>query len=133
MKIEPTRGPAGIGTAGRATTAAPGFSVSESATPARASATGAAQAAASLDMVLALQAESRDPGKRGRQARRGAATLDALEGVARMLLGAGGSADALQTQREPSGDPGLDRVLEEIDVRAEVELAKLEIAGRRRA
>ncbi|MEJ0023019.1 MAG: flagellar assembly protein FliX [Alphaproteobacteria bacterium] len=33
---------------------------------------------------------------------------------------------------ERTGDPGLDSVMDEIDVRAAVELAKLEMADRRR-
>jgi hypothetical protein len=38
----------------------------------------------------------------------------------------------LQGQTEATGDPGLDAVLADIDVRAAVELAKLEMADRAR-
>ncbi len=134
MKIE---GPRAAGSAGSARktggAAAPGFSVptgGAGAPPAVAS----VRAAAPVDALIALQAEASDPNRRGRQARRGRATLDALEKLqhATILGEAPHSARLtlvkLQSEMELTGDPGLDAVLAEIDTRAAVELAKLDMA-----
>jgi hypothetical protein len=138
MKIE---GPRSVGAAG-APRKASGASGAGFMLPAE----GAADAApasgiypmGALDSVLALQTIGFDPHRRGRQVRRGARTLDALEALARAHLdGAAPNAErlmlvALQKDVEQTGDPGLDSVMDEIDVRAAVELAKLEMADRRR-
>jgi hypothetical protein len=136
MKIEGPRptGPAG---GSRKTSAAgeSGFSLPAD-EPASAAATAATRPAARLDALMALQAEGFDPHKRGRQVRRGGKTLDALESLVRAQLeGAAPHAarlhlTALQAEAEATGDPNLDAVLADIDVRAAVELAKLEMAER---
>ena len=87
--------------------------------------------------VLALQVDG--AGNRQRQTRRGAAQLDALDRLqAALLAGEAAPADLARLaeglkSREPTGDPGLDSVLNEIDVRAAVELAKRTRSGAMRA
>lgn len=138
MKIDPTR-PVGAAAPGRraAGAGAEGFSLpatAETRPPAPAAPVGALGAA---HAVMALQMDF--GGRRQRQARRGAAALDALDKLQAGLLGGADSARDLEdlaaqyAQREPSGDDGLDDVLREIDVRAAVELAKRERRGAVRA
>jgi Class II flagellar assembly regulator len=139
MKIE---GPRQTGAAGTPRKAASGEGAgfvlpAEEAAPSAAA--SGVRAASSLDALLALQAQGYDPQRRGRQLRRGGKTLDALEALARAHLdGAAPHAArlhlaALQGQNESTGDPALDSVLDAIDVRAAVELAKLEMSERRGA
>src|SRR5689334_7191070 len=138
MKIE---GPRSVGASGaprKASSAgSAGFTLPVD-SPAETARAASVQATSSLDSILALQTLGFDPQRRGRQVRRGAKTLDALEALARAHL-AGEAPDAqrlalvaLQKDVERTGDPGLDQVMDEIDVRAAVELAKLEMAERRR-
>lgn len=132
MKIE---GPRGVGAASsgkRASgSAASGFAP-EADAPQRAGATSSISAPSSLDAVLALQAEGFDPGRRSRQVRRAHDALDALSLLERGLIegrAAGGlrhDLEALQRESAPTGEPGLDAILLEIDTRVAVELAKLE-------
>lgn len=138
MKIEGPRGPTGPSGPRKAGGVSTGGFVlpnEEAAAPAAAS---GVRPTASLDAVLALQAEGFDPHRRGRQIRRGGKTLDALEALTRAHLeGAAPHAQrlaltALQADREATGDAGLDGVLDDIDVRAAVELAKLEMTERKR-
>jgi hypothetical protein len=85
-----------------------------------------------LDALLAVQ-EVDDRAARRRQAtRRGEAILDQLEGLRRDLLMGVVPKDRLlaiarqvQNQRAQLDDPLLVAVLDEIDLRAQVELAKL--------
>jgi hypothetical protein len=90
--------------------------------------------------LLALQGVEGDladaPQRRRRQIERAGRTLDALDRLTVGLLegrAAGGLvADlvALGASTERTGDPGLDDLLLEVDVRAAVELAKLERRAR---
>jgi hypothetical protein len=85
-----------------------------------------------IDTLLALQGVE-EPGERRRKAvRRGRNALDALDALKLGLLS--GMLDSAALARlksvaaglaEPSGDPELDTVLAEIELRAEVELAKI--------
>ena len=85
-----------------------------------------------LDAVLALQGEEDPMQRRGRQARRGRAVLDALEELEKGLVkgrapGALRSElERLQRGSELTGDAGLDELMREIDTRLAVEVAKLE-------
>jgi hypothetical protein len=91
-----------------------------------------------MDAILALQGEEEDAGGRRRRksAKRGTDILDALDGLKVAILG-GKVAPAdisriLARLREnfgPSGDPRLDGIMAEIELRAEVELAKLAASG----
>ncbi|MES1203323.1 MAG: flagellar assembly protein FliX [Pseudomonadota bacterium] len=138
MKVE---GPRSIGAASAPRkangTAGAGFSLPADSASEAASASGV-RAVASLDSIMALQTLGFDPHRRGRQVRRGSKTLDALEALARAHLeGAAPHAErlmlvALQKDVERTGDQALDSVMDEIDVRAAVELAKLEMADRSR-
>lgn len=132
MKIESGRpvNAAGAGKgAGKA--AAPGFAVAAEG-PQRTAATSAASMVTPLDALIALQGEDDPARRRARQAKRGAEALDALEDLGRGLLlgrapgGLKAQLEALRRGAEPTGEPELDAVLLEIDIRLAVELAKLE-------
>ena len=116
-----------------------GFSVSSSAAaPAAASAApaNAAGGVAGLSALMALQGVETATERRRRAFRRGAGLLDRLDALKLALLAgeAGESAlrslsDALREQTPDDLDPGLAGVLNQIDLRAQVELAKA-AAGR---
>lgn len=86
----------------------------------------------SIDGLLALQEVDQD-GRGGRQAReRGDAMLDRLDEIRHGLLTGSVNPATLQNllnqvrqQRENFSDPKLTEILEEIELRAAVELAKL--------
>jgi len=87
--------------------------------------------AAGLDAILALQAVGDFTEKRRKAVTRGASLLDLLDGMkADLLLGrvAPERLDAMATQltalRERV-EPGLDALIDEIELRVRVELAKL--------
>lgn len=132
MKIEsgrPVGGASGAKQAGKA--AAPGFSVAAE-SPAKTTAATSVGGVTALDAIIALQSDEPPAQRRARQARRGRDTLDALEKLERgLVMGHAPGAlkaelESLQHGREMTGEPGLDAVLDEIDVRLAVELAKLE-------
>ncbi|MGE3303557.1 MAG: flagellar assembly protein FliX [Hyphomonadaceae bacterium] len=136
MKIEGPNRANAAGGARKAQAAADGFSLPASAAPAEAAPAQGVRAAQALDAVLALQIEP-DPQRRSRQARRGHTMLDTLESLAAAhLAGEAPHAarlklQALTMQSEATGDAALDAVLDDIDVRVAVELAKLEMAEKR--
>ncbi|MGX9392359.1 flagellar assembly protein FliX [Nitrobacteraceae bacterium UC4446_H13] len=91
----------------------------------------APKAAAGIDALLALQGIEDPTERRKRSVGRGRGALDALDDLKIGLLS--GSLDnatvmrlrdAAANLKETSGDPGLDAVLSEIELRVEVELAK---------
>jgi hypothetical protein len=138
MKVTGTGGAAGAAAGGNAkAAAAPGFSVPASETPeATASARLAGPGAvASVDALLALQ-EAEGPVERKKRAvKRAGRLLDVLDEVKLALLGGGGSAAALQRlvqatreERAETGDVRLEEVLDEVETRAAVELAKAEMS-----
>lgn len=137
MKIESGRNVSSAGGSRKAgPAAAPGFAPAVDG-PQRTSAASSAGPVTSLDALMALQADAEAPGqRRARQTRRGRDALDTLDKLMRGLaLGAapGGLVAEMKHLRrnaEATGDEGLDAVLTEIDIRLEVELAKLEMAGR---
>jgi Class II flagellar assembly regulator len=95
-------------------------------------ATVAPKATANIDALLALQGIEEDPAERRRRSvARGKGALDVLDQLKLGLLS--GSLDLSMVSRlrdaaanlkTSSGDPGLDAVLSEIELRVEVELAK---------
>ena len=108
---------------------------------ARSGAGGAPAAAATLaglDAVLLLQAEADTPQERRRRsAQRGQDLLDGLDRLKAALLGGRVApqdlraiAGRLNERAGLSGDPRLDGLMAEIELRAAVELAKLEMARR---
>jgi hypothetical protein len=117
-------------------TSSTGFSLPEDvAASAETRAPVAPKAPAGIDALLALQGIEEDPAERRRRSvARGKGALDVLDDLKIGLLS--GSLDSSTVSRlrdaaanlkSSSGDPGLDAVLSEIELRVEVELAK---AGR---
>ncbi len=87
---------------------------------------------APVDALLALQEVSDDPGGRNRGRRYGEELLDHLDGLHLGLLSGRLSLDALKrlsivmaAKRGQVDDPRLARILDEIEIRVAVELAKL--------
>lgn len=93
-------------------------------------------AAGPLDTLIALQA-GEEPGERKRrQARRGHDLLDGLDRLKAALLSGRVQLSELErlkgmlsARRETTDDPRLDEVLAHIELRAAVELAKLQRQG----
>lgn len=139
MRVDPRTGlPALASTAApRRTEGAARFSLGAEAGAARAGATpGTAGAAtlAGLDAVLTLQTDADTPQERRRRSvRRGHDLLDGLDRLKAALLGGRVAvrdlraiAGRLAERGTASGDPRLDGLMAEIELRAAVELAKLE-------
>ena len=135
MRIQGTNAPAVVKTAVpvRRGPAASGFSI---ATEESAQATSAPAAAlrtiGGIDAVIALQGEEGPAGRRRRAVKRGRIALDALDELKHGLLaGTLGSSTLARLKsvatelKDASGEPGLDAVLAEIELRVEVEIAKL--------
>lgn len=123
---QPIRRPEGAGSA---------FSLpaGESAARPPAAVLGAATGLSDVASLLALQGvpnaeEERE--RRRKAVRRGFDLLDVLEGVRMDLLGGGVPAERLERivrllgQRRPSGDDALEALVDDIELRARVELAK---------
>ncbi len=117
-----------------------GFSISseseETSTP---SVSGAAPLAA-LDSILALQEMEDSTEGRSRGLKYGKSLLDALDDVRDGLLAGGipretlaNIANNLAARQDQFTDPKLKGVLDEIELRARVELAKLEMADEERS
>jgi hypothetical protein len=87
-------------------------------------------AATSLDALLALQAVEDPLLKRKKVVRRGNQLIDTLEGlrgdllVGRMAEGCLNQLMAVLSQAREQSEPGLDALLDDIELRARVELAK---------
>jgi len=105
----------------------------EGQTPAtRTGGTAAAVPLASMDALLALQGDT-DPGERRRRSiQRGHDLLDALDRLkAALLSGRVPTADLrtiaarIAERQDLTGDPRLDDILSHIELRAQVEMAKL--------
>ncbi len=96
------------------------------------SAVGGGASLAPIDALLALQEVSDDPGGRNRGRRHGEEMLDHLDGLHLGLLSGRMSIGALErlsimvtAKRGQVDDPRLAQILDEIEIRAAVELAKL--------
>lgn len=96
---------------------------------------GVVGAAAGLGAMLAVQAVDEPVERRRRAVRRGHTLLDRLEELRLGLLEGAVPMASLQRLRmelaggDPTDDPALRAVLEGIELRAAVELAKLEAGG----
>lgn len=108
-----------------------GFSLPDTAAAPEARAAVAPKAATNIDALLALQGIEDPTERRKRSVGRGRGALDVLDELKIGLLS--GSFDTATVTRlraaaadlkASSGDPGLDSVLSEIELRVEVELAK---------
>jgi hypothetical protein len=108
------------------------FVLPDTASTQEARAAAAPKAAANIDALLALQGIEEDPAeRRKRSVQRGRGALDVLDELKLGLLSGSLDAstvsrlrDAAASLKSSSGDPGLDAVLSEIELRVEVELAK---------
>lgn len=116
-------------------TSSTGFSLPDAASTTETRSSATPRAAANIDALLALQGVEEDPAeRRKRSVARGRGALDVLDDLKIGLLSGNLDAstvnrlrDAAANLKSSSGDPGLDVVLSEIELRVEVELAK---AGR---
>ncbi|GBU18825.1 MULTISPECIES: flagellar assembly protein FliX [Methylobacterium] len=124
--------------AGARRPAAPGgFSLGAGPEAAATGGPAAATSLAGLDAVLTLQgAEEAPQERRRRHARRGHDLLDGLDRLKAALLTGRvptgelrAIAGRLSEQAGASGDPRLDGLVADIELRAAVELAKLEMRG----
>jgi hypothetical protein len=114
-------------------TSSSSFSLPDDATTAQeARPTTAPKAAANIDALLALQGIEEDPAERRKRAvHRGRGALDVLDDLKLGLLSGNLTPATINRLRQAaanlktsSGDPSLDAVLSEIELRVEVELAK---------
>ena len=108
-----------------------GFSLPDTTTAAETRAAAPPRAAGSIDALLALQGVEDPTERRKRSVQRGRGALDVLDELKIGLLSGNFDAstvtrlrDAASNLKSSSGDPGLDAVLSEIELRVEVELAK---------
>lgn len=135
MKINGPMGTAATGAASAPRRATSGFSLKgsgEARESASAASVSQAMSLSGLDALLALQAEDDVmTGRRRRQIKRSNDILDALEDLKVSLLGGVIDDNALislqkmiETQREDIEDERLQGVLNEIETRAYVEMAK---------
>ena len=136
MKVN---GPSGAAPAGgqRSVRSAGGFSMpqmSGAAPSAAAAATAPASAVADVSALMALQGVETATERRRRAIRRGGTLLDRLEELKiAMLSGEAGEGAlerlgrTLREERPEDEDAGLTGLLEQIDLRAAVELAKAEV------
>jgi Class II flagellar assembly regulator len=113
-------------------TSSGGFTLPDAAATAETRAAVAPKAAAGIDALLAMQGIEEDPlERRKRSVQRGKRALDVLDDLKIGLLSGNFDTstvnrlrDAAANLKSSSGDPGLDSVLSEIELRVEVELAK---------
>jgi hypothetical protein len=109
-----------------------GFTLPDAASAPETRAATTPKAAANIDALLALQGIEEDPAeRRKRSVARGKGALDVLDDLKIGLLSGNFDTSTVNRLRaaaanlkSSSGDPGLDTVLSEIELRVEVELAK---------
>ena len=133
MRIQGTAAalaPASSPTAKR--TASGTFSLEEGNAARSATATSGTRSIGGIDALLALQGVEEPTERRRKAVKRGKSALDALDALKIGLLSGTFDTGALARLKsaaaslaEPSGDPALDAVLAEIELRAQVELAKI--------
>ncbi|MGH6738582.1 MAG: flagellar assembly protein FliX [Bradyrhizobium sp.] len=113
-------------------TSSTGFALpDDTASASESRALSAPKAAANIDALLALQGIEDPTERRKRSVQRGKGALDVLDDLKIGLLSGNLNAstvsrlrDAAANLKSSSGDPGLDAVLSDIELRVEVELAK---------
>ncbi|MET0546795.1 MAG: flagellar assembly protein FliX [Caulobacterales bacterium] len=133
MRIDGVRPVQQNATSKKADGAAGAFSVAGAGQTVRAAPAAAASATVGIEGLLALQAEDGPQERRKRAAKKGKDVLDALDSLKLAMLEGRGGAGAAQllsaaaSKTELSGDERLDSTLQEISVRAAVELAKLRL------
>lgn len=112
-------------------TSSTGFALPDAASTPETRAAVAPKAAAGIDALLAMQGVEDPVERRKRSVQRGKGALDVLDELKIGLLSGNFDAStvgrlraAAANLKSSSGDPGLDAVLSEIELRVEVELAK---------
>lgn len=112
--------------------AAGAFSLSDGANATTRAGSGNLQSVAGIDVLVALQGLDQSAERRKRGVRGGRAALDALDALKAGLLTGSLDPAALNRLRAAAaelttttGDEGLDSVLAEIDLRVQVEIAKM--------
>jgi hypothetical protein len=121
----------GTASSGTKKTGSGTFSLPDAAPTAEARPTTAPRAANSIDALLAMQSVEDATERRKKSVQRGRGALDVLDELKIGLLSGAitpATVARLRTAaadlKVTSGDPGLDSVLSEIELRVEVELAK---------
>jgi hypothetical protein len=137
MRVERPSGPNAVA-AGKTVrrSGSEGFTLSEGEAASAPTANGGVRSIGGIDALIALQGVE-EPGERRRRAVvRGRSALDALDALKIGLLSGGLDAGMVARLKsvvsglhDGSGDPMLDGVLAEIELRVEVELAKMEPAA----
>jgi hypothetical protein len=109
-----------------------GFSVAEDEAPKSATAPAALRTVGGIDALIALQGQDDPMARRRRAVHRGRTALDSLDQLKlEVLAGTLGSSTLMRLKsvtadlRDGSGDANLDTVLAEIELRLEVEIAKM--------
>ena len=112
-------------------TSSTGFALPDAASTSETRAAVAPKATAGIDALLAMQGVEDPIERRKRSVQRGKGALDVLDELKIGLLSGNFDAStvgrlraAAANLKSSSGDPGLDAVLSEIELRVEVELAK---------
>jgi hypothetical protein len=112
-------------------TSSSGFALPEAASAPESRPAVAPKAAGNIDALLAMQGIEDPAERRKRSVQRGKGALDVLDDLKIGLLSGNFDASTVTRLRHAaadlkstSGDPGLDAVLSEIELRVEVELAK---------
>jgi hypothetical protein len=112
-------------------TSSTGFSLPDAASSPESRSVLTPKAAGNIDALLAMQGVEDPTERRKRSVQRGRGALDVLDDLKLGLLSGNFNAstvsrlrDAAANLKSSSGDPGLDAVLSEIELRVEVELAK---------
>ena len=133
MRILGTNGTSAPAAGTAAKRASPGtFSLEGESTTRSAAPASGTRTIGGLDTLLALQGVEEPGEKRRRAVKRGRNALDALDALKLGLLSGTLDTGALARLKtvasglsEATGDPGLDTLMAEIDLRVEVELAKI--------
>lgn len=137
MKVQGPSSSTAAASRGTRSVAAPGFSLPTPEVVGAQNSRGASATAniANLGALLAAQAIPDEGEKRRRATRRANSLLDSLDDVRLATLNGTVSkshlatlSQSLREQSDKIDDIGLQEILEEIELRAEVELAKLEMA-----
>jgi hypothetical protein len=109
-----------------------GFSLDEAEAPRSSQPAAALRTIGGIDALIALQGQDDPAERRQRAVKRGRNALDALDDLKLQVLGGTLGSSTLQRLksattdlRDSSGDDRLDSVLAEIELRLEVEIAKM--------
>jgi hypothetical protein len=136
MKVTGPSGTTSTPSSRTSRTSGGGFSLPSGAAsgPGAASAASAAGGVAGVSALMALQGVEDATERRRRAMRRGGGLLDRLDELKLMMLAGQDGVGVLNTlaravreERPDCADPGLDAVLDQIDLRAAVELAKADM------